>query len=334
MRQSNTQLVAEQKPLGVIDVVSAGLDLVRRRPWTLAVPIALDLLLWVLPRLSLAQLLRSSLDESLRGLTLAADPETLEQTRQSLSQLLDTFNLLGFVSVALNTVARLPTLLALEPQVPSPIMALAYSTPLLSFGAAVLLFIPLYFLGLLAVALYLEMIAQGVRPLAEQKAGAWVWRVARLWLRLIGFTLFLVGFLFVLGLALALAQTVMGNAELASLLGIVVMVGVFWLLVYFFYVPAALAVSDIGLLEALRRSVLLYRVFFLAAIGLVGLSLFLDRGLALIWEGMLVSGIGVVVGIVLNAFIGTALLAASMVFYQDRLGAFERMRARYRTVKR
>ena len=55
MRQTNTRSVAEQKPLGVIDAVSAGLTLVWRRPWTLVVPILFDAMIWLLPRLSLAQ---------------------------------------------------------------------------------------------------------------------------------------------------------------------------------------------------------------------------------------------------------------------------------------
>src|SRR5581483_5520693 len=102
MRQTKTRSVAEQKPLGVIDVVSAGLDLVRRRPWTLLVPVVMDTLIWVLPRLSLAQLFRPDASERLSAATVAADPQAAEETRQGIQQMIESFNLLGFVATALN----------------------------------------------------------------------------------------------------------------------------------------------------------------------------------------------------------------------------------------
>ncbi len=34
--------MVEQKPLGVIDVLTAGFEIVRKRPWTMLVPVLLD----------------------------------------------------------------------------------------------------------------------------------------------------------------------------------------------------------------------------------------------------------------------------------------------------
>src|SRR5581483_6208956 len=324
MRESNTRTVAEQKPLGVIDAVSAGLDLVRRRPWTLALPILVDVLVWIMPRLSLTQLLRPSVDEMLQMASLSGDPQVIAETRQTLDALIQSFNLLSIVTTALNSVARFPSLFKLDTlratmlNVPGPINALAYSQPLLSPELIVVLFVPLFLLGLLMVAVYLELIAQGVRPLEKQSKDAALLRIAQLWLRLIWFALLLLGMFLGAGIVMALLQAFLPSPELATFAALLLTIALFWVLIYFFFVTSAMAVSGVALRMAIRHSTLLFRVFFWSAIGLVLLSVFLERGLAIIWDGLTVSSIGVVIAIAANAYIGTSLVAAAMVFYQDR----------------
>lgn len=339
MRESNTRTVIEQKPLGVIDSVSAGLDLVRRRPWTLLIPIVADVLIWVLPRLSLTQLVRPYVDEMLRVASVSGDPEMVQEAQQTFEQLVQSLNLLGLVTTALNGVTRFPSLFQLDIlratmlNVPGPINALAYSLPLLSPEWVVLLFVPLFLLGLLPVAIYLELIAQGARPLGTEPRGAVLVRVARLWLHLIGFALLLLGILVALRFALALVQELAG-AELAAFGALMVSVGVFWIFIYFFFVVSAVSVSGVGIRTAMRRSTLLFRIFFWTTVGLVALTVFLDRGLALVWDGLSVSPLGVVIAIVANAYIGTSLLAASMIYYQDRMSVLERWQQNARGARR
>ncbi len=334
MRQTNTRTIAEQKPLGVIDAVSAGLALVWRRPWTLLVPILFDALLWILPRLSLTQLFRPFTNQFLNVTALSSDPQAAEETRRALQQMIDSFNVLGLVAAMLNGITRIPSLLAVNAaEVTSPISAWAYSTPLQSAPLLVVMFIPLFLLGLLGVALYLEWIAQGARPLETAAPGASFVRIAKLWLRLILFALLLGAFLIATSIVVLVLQRVFNNSALAAFAILLSSVGLFWIFIYFFFVPSAAAVSDIGLVEALKRSTLLFRVFFFPTVALVALSIFLDQGLTLVWDGLTVSSVGVVVGIVANAFIGTALIAASMVYYQDRMNVFERMRAQTKTRK-
>lgn len=334
MRQTNTKTIAEQKPLGVIDVVSAGLALVWRRPWTLLIPIFIDVLIWVLPRLSLTQLFRPYANEMFNALALSSDPQAAEETRRAVQQMIDSFNLVGFVTAALNAVTRVPSLLAVDAaDVTSPINAWAYSIPLQSATLLLLLFVPLFLLGLLCVSIYLEWIAQGVRPLGTPAPGAALLRIARLWLRLILFSLLLIGFLVAAMLLLLFLQLVFNSVSIGAFATLLITVGFFWLFIYLFFVPSAAAVSDIGIREALKRSSLLFRVFFWSTLGLVALSVFLDRGLALIWDGFTVGAAGVLIGIFANAFIGTALIAASMVYYQDRMNVFERLKQNLKTTK-
>lgn len=333
MRQTKTGTVVEPKPLGVIDSVSAGIGLVWRRPWTLLIPIILDAMIWLLPRLSLTEFFRPYLNEILSAMPLSTDPQAAEETRAAFQGALESFNLVGFVAAALNAVTRIPTLLAIDaPDIASPLTTLSYSIQ--SPTLILFLFIPLFLLGLVFVALYFELIAQGARPLETPERGVMMMRVARLWLRLIALSLFLLGLLFAAVFILVALQLLFNSGEVAAFATLLLTVMFFWVFIYFFFVPSAAAVSDISIRSAIRRSSVLFRLFFWTTFALVALSVFLERGLAILWDGLTVNPVGVVVGIVANAFIGTALIAASMIYYQDRMNLIERLRQSIKIVKK
>jgi hypothetical protein len=337
MRQSNTKLLAEQKPLNVIDVLTAGFEIVRKRPWTILIPMLLDAGIWLLPRISLAELFRPALSQMFDTTGLSPDAvANAEQTRQMVTQFVSSINLLGLVSAALNSTVRLPTLLAFDSgDIHSPINAFAFTFPLQSDLLALFIFIPLFLLALLPAAFYVEWLAQGVRPLEDAPRFAWVPRVGALWLRFIAFSTILIVILMGAGLALLLGQVFAPiNGDIGSFIAALVVVGWFWVTIYFFFTVSAMAVSNVGLLGAIQRSVLIFRFHFWASIGLFVLSVFLERGLALVWHGLAVSPSGLLIAIAANSFIGTALLAASMVFYQDRMSFTEKRLARTRVARR
>lgn len=327
MRQTKTRTVAEQKPLGVIDVLSAGLSLVWRRPWTLLVPILFDALIWLLPRLSLSNIFLPLQSMMLSTIPLSGDAQN-QEALDSVQRALESIHLLGIVSAALNAITRMPTLLAINlTGVTSPIQGWNAPISIQSPELMVLLFVPLFMLGLLAVAFYLEWIAQGVRPLEAAAPRATLLRVAKLWLKLIWFTALILALLIVAAFAILAVRLLFDSPELGAFVTLLASVGLFWLLIYFFFVPSIMGVSTVGFGDAMRRSTLLFRLFFWNTLALVALSVFLDQGLTIIWTGLTVSDFGTVFAILGNAFIGTSLIAASMVYYQDRMNLLERMRA-------
>lgn len=337
MRQTNAKLLAQQKPLSVIEVLTAGFETVRKRPWTLLIPIWFDVMIWLLPRLSLTALFRPALSGLFDTTGLSPDAAaSAQEMQQAANQFVEGLNLPGLVSAALNSVTGLPALLAAgQADLRSPFTALAYTISLDSGLLTLFLAVPLFLIGLFFAALYIEWIAQGVRPLeASPEPLAGLVRVAKLWLKLIGLALLEMLVVLAAGLVLVVAQGfggVLGDAT-SFLTGLVV-VGLFWVFIYFFFTVPALAVGGSGLFEAIRRSILLFRMFFWAAMALVALSIFLDRGLTILWNGLLVTPLGVILGVVANAFIGTGLLAAAMVFYQDRMNYAARLLAQARVTR-
>ncbi len=332
----DAKLLAEQKPLGIIDVLTAGFEIVRKRPWAVLIPVVIDALIWVLPRLSLANLMRPMLDQAFD--TTGAPPDAVANAQQMREFFTQVLNLFGLVAATLDSTVRLPSLLAfISGSTHSPINSLAYTVQLQSGLLAAFLFVPLFLLGLFAAAVYIELIAQGVRPLQNEQPLAWLPRSALLWLRLITFSL-LLGFFFFgseMIYALAAAFTPLG-IDVGSFVAALVAVGWFWITIYFFFVIAAMSIGNIGLFDAIRRSVLILRLHFWASLGLVALTLFLDWGLKAVWSGLATPDfdLGILLAIILNATIGTGLLAGTMVFYQDRMIYTERLIARARAARR
>jgi hypothetical protein len=279
-----------------------------------------------MPRLSLSELVRPSSSLILGAMPLSSDPQALEETRLAVQGFIESFNVLGFAATMLNAITRVPTLLAVDgADIPSPLPGGTLTIPVNSSEMAVLFFVPLFLLGLLAVAVYFEWIAQGARPLQSSSSGASLLRMARLWLRLILYSFLLLALFIGIGMFLVALQLVFNSPELAAFATLIATVGLFWLIIYFFFLPSAMAVSDIGVRQAIRRSTVLFRSFFWSTLALVALTVFLTSGLAIVWDGLLVGSFAIL-GILGSAFLGTALIAASMLYYQDRMNVLERHR--------
>ncbi len=336
----DAKLIAEQKPLGIIDVLTAGFEIVRKRPWTVLIPILLDTLVWFLPRLSLGALMRPVIDQQFSTTGLSPDlVDNVKQMHDTAVQVANSLNLLSVIMGMLDGVARLPSLLMYaDSGIHSPFTSLAYTMQLNSEGLATFLFVPLFLLGLFVAALYIELIAQGVRPLQNEPPFAWIGRTGLLWLRLVAYSFVLGLVLFVSSLVLSLVQilTPLG-ADLGSFIAALITVGWLWLTIYFFFVIPAMSIGNLGLFEALRRSILIFRIHFWASLGLVALTLFLNLGLRLfIWNGLATPDfdLGIFLAIAGNAIVGTGLLAGLLVFYQDRMLYTERMIARARAARK
>jgi hypothetical protein len=335
MKNLKTNALAEQKPIGVIDALAAGFSTTVRHPWVILIPILLDLAIWLLPRISLAPIVRQFLALWVAPPGLTADAvANFEQMKQTLGSAGEGLNLLGVVNLFLSQTLGVPSLLALDPPATGLVGAWAYNIPLNSVLLLIGLIVPLSLLALFVGALYLELIARVMRTEPANPRGSLGTNVALIWLRVMGFMLALFfGLLLTTPLWGGVALVSMLNPDIASFLTAALMVGGLWILIYLSFSVDAIVVSGVGVFEAMRRSVILYRTFFWASFSLLILTIVLNEGLGLVWQGFQVSDLGVATGILLNAFVGTGLVAASMIFYQDRFAQILKMRARAKPAK-
>lgn len=340
------------QPVGVIDALSAGLNLALRYPWPLAIPVVVDLLLWLAPRVSVAQLLQR----------LYAGWEALAQAFYTPAQLASMSEALGLMREAVAQVGRgsnLATALAgswLSP--PSALVdaqasrlklisdgvlapvGFGLNLPALMPGQAATLEVPSAWLALAIIiglwlvsqilaAAYFRWTAHGLASAPGPKASAAAgqapsgpqMRLLPLALRFVGLGIVLGIVMMILRLPLALATALTlfsGNAGVSLLFvfsGGLVLWLTLWFLVAFFFASEALVLDGQPLWAGLWQSMILVRRNSPRVLGLVILINLIMLGFRAVWGLIGQTSLGVVIAIAGNAFLGTAMLYAIFVYY-------------------
>lgn len=316
MALMTTATQTQSKPLGVIDAIQRGFDLINHRLWLLLIPVLLDLFLWRGPRLSPAPWVHTRLDALLAQPELSAELPSdfllmLEQTRM----LADGLNLFALLT---GLVTGLPSFMArLATSAVAPTLTITETWQVL---LAVVVLIPI---GLFIGSIWLALI---VRAMQAETAGwgatlrraGWLW--LNLGLYLAGLTAALVGGSGFFALSLTFLLLLLGSGGL-SILGWASLF-FFWLVLWvgigLSFVVSAIAVDGVNVARAVWRSLNVVTRNFPATIGLLLIGLLLTEGFARIWLRLSDRNWGVPLGMVGYAYIGTALVAAGFYFYQAR----------------
>jgi hypothetical protein len=91
-----------------------------------------------------------------------------------------------------------------------------------------------------------------------------------------------------------------------------------WLGFYLFFAPGAMLVSEVHPGRAVWYSLNIVRTDPWKSLGLVICMSVIQVGLPMLWQQIMVWPWGVLIGIVGNAYVGTGLVVATMIFYRDR----------------
>jgi hypothetical protein len=245
------------------------------------------------------------------------------QSMQHLGQSLEASGeALNLFSMASGGLVGMPSLAAVAGSPPLP---MGYVRPVITVAHALvfLVLIPILLaVGVVVGAVYLEAIAQMVRE------GRWQTRTVlwRLPWHLLN-VLFLMGGLLLLGIGLSipllLGLALLGqvSAMLMSLAIVTLWIGGLWIVLFLYFTLDAIFLSDVHVIQAVVNSVALVRHNFQVALNLIMLSVIISVGMSYVWSALGDSPGGLLVSIVGNAFVGTGLIAASMVFYRDRTRA-------------
>ncbi len=311
----------EAAPTGVIDTLTAGYAAINRRPWVLLLPIGVDLVLWLGPQVSISpmvQPLLAGLAVWVRRATLrgAASPDLQQQYdafRQSLMPLTDSTNalmLLGHGPLGLPGVA---TLLG----VGGPFSFVS------GWVDGLLLLAGTFAGGMLLGGFFRGLIAQQVRDGRAEpiQVGR---RVPRDVLRVVSLLLVLLGAFALLGLPILLlvAAAAIVAPPVAVMAFVAAVVAALFIEVHLFFAVDAIFVSRVGPLAAIQRSVVVVRRWLASTLGLILLSWLILMGMDRVWEllaNQLVEPYGVLLSVLGNAYIASGLVAASMIFYKERV---------------
>jgi hypothetical protein len=298
-------------PAGVVDSLTAAFELVTGHPWLIITPLALDVFLWVGPRLSVAGLMEE----------LALDQTLQQMAGDLLGQLLalgPRINLFSSLSLPL---VGVPALMGGAIPENTPISTV--SVQVTSFTSWLGWFALLTMGGLLLASLYLGLIGQALRGpdsgLAVRGPLALAGRVLTLSRRLLVLGIVLLVLLIAVYVPLfpvaLIAGLLGGNVLMTSVLIFGFVLVVFYLSmsvpgIFLYELPVVAAVlSSVRLVQrSLSGTAILFAVVLLIATGTNQLWHMADDGS---WFTL--------VSIGGHAFISTALAVAIFVYYRERV---------------
>ena len=288
-------------PPGVIGSLKAGFDAVSNHIGLILLPVALDIFLWLGPRLSIGGLVnpffKLMFDEARTTLTSSADLKRFTDFQSGFSEVLERFNLLSLLGRLQTFPIGISSLLAQTMPVKTPLgsqgVVQVSSLPVL-IGLMFLLIL----IGWIAGGLYFRWVSGTALGKATPEAEiSFVWAILQ--------TLILSAIWFI-GLMMILIPMM-----------IVLTVLTFWLIVPLFFTPHGIFVRRQNAFHSIFTSLRMAR-FTLPTSGLFVLSvLLLTSGLNYLWSVPPDDSWMLLVGIAGHAFITTALLAASFVYYRD-----------------
>lgn len=332
----------ERRPRGVIGCLTAGFEMLSQNLLVVSLPVVLDLVLWLGPRVSLWPLLQDVIQ--LLTSQPSADPEMMGQVEQAvilMEQFGEQFNLLSVLGGV--PMFQVPSLLARR----APVAGSPLGVPRVFSVSSALALLPWW--GVLALAglvlgfLYLNEIAHQVedahrgelegagvtdegRGGAQDdslRAGAW---------KLLRFLAFAFGLMAIGSVILPLWILMVAlGAAIAQPLGILIWVGgvgmVSYAALHLLFVIPGLLLGGRRLLRAVSESILLSHVSLSSVFGFVLLAVVIYEGLGYAWSLPPSDSWVMLIGIVGNAFVATGLTVAAFVFYRDRVLVGRRLMA-------
>lgn len=313
------KMVELPPPPGVMGSLRAGFDAVSRHVVLILLPAALDIFLWLGPRFSVNGLLAPFINFIFRQtqltLTSSADVRRFMEFEALFTETVEHFNLLSLLSRLQMFPIGVSSLLARTMPVETPLG----SQPVVQIssvpGLVALAFL-LIIGGWVMGGLYFRWVSG--TTLGEVESGAGVsslWAVVQslilsvLWL--IGLIMIFVPVMLILTV-LTMLSPILAGAGLFILLALS-----FWLIVPLFFTPHGIFVRKQNAFYSIFTSLRMAR-FALPTSGLFVICWFLlTTGLNYLWSVPPQDSWMTLVGIGGHAFITTALLAASFVYYRD-----------------
>ncbi len=289
--------------------------MVTRQLWLLALPVGLDLFLWLGPRLNAAGLW--SLFQFAIPPGLDAQTRLFAQDLQvTVRQALESANWFGGLRPLLFGVPGLVN--GAGPALPDGNRPAEWvlASPAVFFAVLIVLVA----IGVGLGGLYWSLIARQARDGRIDWAAA-LGRLTEVWPKLLGQALLMIGLALLIWLLVVALSLVLGAAS--GLLGaLVVMLALsllIWLLFYLSFSLHGIVLYNQPVIDAMRASIWLGRAHFTPTLGLLCAVIAIEWGMRLIWNLAPNDSWLWAISIGGNAFVVTGLSMATMVYYADRV---------------
>ena len=306
-------------PPGIMGSLRDGFYAVSSHVWLILLPLLVDLFLWLGPRLSVGKLLNplfSMLFNQMRTtLTSSSDVQRFTAYQATFNEVVERFNLLSLVGKLQAFPVGVSSLLAQTMPVETP-MGSQNVIQITSLPGSLVLGFLFTVIGWVLGGLYFRWVSGIVLGDASRaRMVSLSWAIIQ--------TL-LLSIIWVLAMMVIVIPTLMILTVLTMLSPVLasgaILIGLFfsfWVIVPLFFTPHGIFVRRQNALYSIFSSLRMAR-FTLPTSGLFVLSVFLlSTGLNYLWSVPTGDSWMLLVGIAGHAFITTALLAASFVYYRD-----------------
>jgi hypothetical protein len=307
-------------PPGVLGSLKAGFAAVSSHVILISMPFLIDLFLWLGPRLGVSKVLgpvyQIFFDQVQKGLSTPDEIKQLVAVQKILTDWLQHFNLMSLISRLQTFPIGISSLMAKTLPVATPLGAETgsqLSSPLSMTGYMFLLVLAGWVIG----ALYFRWVSGATLggPMAYVSISHALFQtllLSVLWLM----------FLFFLSIPVTLLLAVLSliSPTLASIGLFVLLLASFWLVVPFFFMPLGIFVRNQNAFRSIFSSFQMVRFTFPSSAMFVFIIFILTTGLNYLWSVPRSDSWMTLIGIAGHAFVSTALLAASFVYYRDMNG--------------
>ena len=308
---------------GIIDTLSAGFQTINRMPWIMAIPVCLDLLLWLGPRITIRGIAERgllSIASMLPAMTQASATSTdqADQLQRYIDLVrggLEFFNLLSLLLVSGSMMHS-----AVMPNRGGGAGTVELNSVASAFGLSLIFIL----VGIAIACLWFGAIAQQVRD-GKVDFARLIRAAPRYWVTIVGFILLVIALMIGVSIPLsflsALLQVVAPTigSFVTILLAIVLQLSVFWALLYLFFFTDAVVVSEVGPIRAALNSMRVVTAHFWSALGLILITWVIIAGMGVVWGSLSQVPIGQAAAIVANGYVESGLAAASLLFYSNRI---------------
>jgi hypothetical protein len=308
-----------------------GFNIVANQVYLILIPFFLDLTLWLGPKLRIKELLLPSITSVTDSMLKFGSPDLADTIKSSLSlwqQFLDQFNLL---SVIRTLPIGVPSLMVRDSSMASPLSS-NWIIEISSIKIAVSIFGGLLILGFFLGAIYFELISRA----STKDAGAFNWKeFFEKYAQTILFFLTLVAVIVLLAFPILILTSVLSlvSPGIGQLIIWVMLFLAIWIVMPLIFTVHGIFALKQKVIPSMLLSMRMVR-FFLPGTGLFILTaVIINEGMNMLWVLPDPKSWFLAVGLFGHAFIVTALLAGTFVFYREGLNWMQYMIQKINQVK-
>jgi hypothetical protein len=282
------------------------------------------------PQLALTEVM----DETASMLTAPAGMEVSEEYATYMAQMQETLalvsedaNLFGLLGVGL---PGIPSMMAAVAPDVQPLSMERTVTQLGSTGQAILWGLLLMVAGTLLTSLYVSWIGRAVlADYREMRDIPIIEHSLKTWAQVLLFIVGILALITVLGIPIGLLVALVSLLSASFGIMLLYLISLFslwfgvWLVIYLYFVINAIVLDRVNILRAVWHSVNVVVRNFWPTFGLIVLVWLINAGMTLIWQQLAFASWSMLIGIVANAFVGSGLIAASLIFYNERFARWQ-----------